>query len=87
MESPLTKIAMKLLFFKDFTRSVKVVYDLVPDGPQVVSALEIAQIECKKMTENTHYALNQIRPCPITPGELKVTKAGIELYTKHFRTE
>ena len=39
------------------------------------------------MTENSLYAINQVRPCYITPEELEVSKATITLYTKHFRKE
>ena len=39
------------------------------------------------MTENSLYAINQVRPCHITPEELEVSKATITLYTKHFRKE
>ena len=39
------------------------------------------------MTENTLYAINQVRPCHITPEELEVSKAKIVLSTKHFRKE
>ena len=39
------------------------------------------------MTKNSLYAINQVRPCHITPEELEVSKATITLYTKHFRKE
>ena len=39
------------------------------------------------MTENTLYAINQVRPCHITPEELEKSKAKVVLYTKHFRKE
>ena len=39
------------------------------------------------MTENTLYALNQVRQCHITPDELGVSQTKIILYTKHFREE
>ena len=39
------------------------------------------------MTENTLYAINQVRPCHIKPEELEISKAKVVLYTKHFRKE
>ena len=39
------------------------------------------------MTENTLYALNQVRQCHITAEELEISQAKIILYTKHFRKE
>ena len=39
------------------------------------------------MTENTLYAINQVRPCHITTEVLEKRKAKIVLYTKHFRKE
>ena len=39
------------------------------------------------MTENTLYAINQLRPCHFTPEELETNKAKFVLYTKHFRKE
>ena len=39
------------------------------------------------MTENTLYALNQVRQCHITPEELEISQTKIILYTKHFRKE
>ena len=37
------------------------------------------------MTQNTLYALNQVRQCHITPAELEISQTKIILYTKHFR--
>ena len=37
------------------------------------------------MTENTLFALNQVRQCHITPGELENSQTKFILYTKHFR--
>ena len=39
------------------------------------------------MTENTLYALNQVRQCHIAPEELEISQTKIILYTKHFRKE
>ena len=39
------------------------------------------------MTENTLYALNQVRQCHITPEELEISQTKTILHTKHFRKE
>ena len=39
------------------------------------------------MTENTLYALSQVRQCLITPEELEISQTKIILYTEHFRKE
>ena len=39
------------------------------------------------MTEKTLYAINQVRPCHITPEDLEISKAKVVLHTKHFRKE
>ena len=39
------------------------------------------------MTENSLYAINQVRPCHNTPEEVEISKATITLYTKQFRKE
>ena len=60
---------------------------MTPDEDQVAPALKVAHFDCSGMTENTLYAINQVRPCHITPEELEISKAKIVLYTKHFRKE
>ena len=77
----------KLLFFQILALTVEVVLNLTPDEDQVAPALKVANFDCSEMTENTLYALNQVRPCHITPEELEISKAKIVLYTKHFRKE
>ena len=39
------------------------------------------------MTENTFYAINQVRPCQITPEKLEIIKSKVVLYTKRFKKE
>ena len=39
------------------------------------------------MTENTLYALNQVRQCHITPNELKISQTKTFFYTKQFWKE
>ena len=87
MGPPLLKLAMKLLFFQILALTVEVVFNLTPDDDQVAPALKVAHFDCSEMTENTLYAINQVRPCHITPEELEVSKAKVVLYTKHFRKE
>ena len=62
-------------------------FNLTPDENQVAPALKVAHLDCTEMTENTLYAMNQVRPCLITPGELEISKAKVVLYTIHFRKQ
>ena len=78
---------MKLFFFQILVFYTEVTYHLVPDADQVARALKVSHFDCSSMTENLLYAINQVRPCHITPKELEVSKATITLYTKHFRKE
>ena len=87
MGPPLRKLAMKLLFFQILALTVEVVFNLTPDEDQNAPALKLAHFDSSELTENTLYAINQVRPCHITPKELEIGKAKIVLYTKHFRKE
>ena len=87
MGPPLRKIAMKLLFLQILALTVEVNFSLTPDEDQVAPALKVAHFDCSEMTENTLYAINQVRECHITPEELEISKAKIVLCTKHFRKE
>ena len=78
---------MTLFFFQLLVFCSEVGYTLVPDADQVAPALKVSHFDCSSMTENSLYAINQVRPCHITPEELEVSKATITLYTKHFRKE
>ena len=78
---------MKPFFFQILVFYTEVAYHLVPDADQVAPALKVSHFDCSSMTENSLYAINQVRPCHITPEELEVSKATITLYTKHFRKE
>ena len=73
---------MKLFFFQILVFYTEVTYHLVPDADQVAPALKVSHFDCSSMTENSLYAINQVRPCHITPEELEVSKATITLYTK-----
>ena len=85
MELPLQGSAMTLFLFHLLVFCSEVGYTLVPDEDQVAPALKVSHFDCSSMTQNSLYAINQVRPCHITPEELEVSKAIIILYTKHFR--
>ena len=87
MGFPLRKLATRLLFLQILALTVKVVFNLTPDEDQVAPALKVAHFDCSEMTQNIFYAINQVRPCHITPEELEISKAKLVLYTKHFRDE
>ena len=87
MGPPLRKLAMKLLFLQILALTVEVNFSLTPDEDQVAPALKVAHFDCSEKTENTLYAINQVRECHITPEELEISKAKIVLCTKHFRKE
>ena len=71
MGFPLRKIAMNLLFFSNLALTVEVVFNLTPDENQVAPALKVALFDCSEVTENTLYAINQVRPCHNTPENWK----------------
>ena len=78
---------MTLFLFHLLVVCSEVGYFLVPNADQVAPALKVSHFDCSSMTENSLYAINQVRPCHIRPEELEVSKATITLYTKHFRKE
>ena len=78
---------MTLIFFQILVFCSEVVRTLVPDADQVAKNLKVSHFDCGAMTENTLYALNQVRQCHITPEELGISQTKIILYTKHFRKE
>ena len=87
MGTPLRKLAKKLLFFQILALTLKVVFNLTPDEDQIAPVLKVAHFDFSELTENTLYAINQVRSCHITPEELEISIAKIVLYTKHFRKE
>ena len=86
-DPPTTKLVMKLFFFLIRVLQAEVFYTITPDADQVAPALKVSHYDCSEMTENTLYAINQVRPCHIRPEELENSNARITLYTKHFRKE
>ena len=87
MELPLKSSAKTLFLFQYLVFYSEVTYTLVPDADQVAKNLKVSHFDCGAMTENTLYALNQVRQCHITPEELEVSQTKFILYTKHFRKE
>ena len=87
MELPLQSSAMTLFLFQFLVFCSEVAYSLVPDADQVAKNLKVSHFHCGAMTENTLYALNQVRQCHITPEELEISQTKTILYTKHFRKE
>ena len=78
---------MKLCLLQTLVLYTEVTFHLVPDADQVAPALKVSHFDCSSMTENSLYAINQVRPYHYTPEELEVSKATITLYTKHFPKE
>ena len=78
---------MKLFLFLTLVLQAKVTYTITPDADQVAPLLKVSHYDCSEMTENNSYAINQVRPCHITPEELQISNARITLYTKRFRKE
>ena len=62
-------------------------FSLAPDADQVAPALKVSHCDCSEMTENILYAINQVRPCHITPEQLEISNARITLFTNNFRKE
>ena len=87
MELTLNCSAMTLFFIQILVFCSEVVYTVVPDLDQVATNLKVSHLDCGAMTENTLYALNQVRQCHITPEELEISQTKIILYTKHCREE
>ena len=78
---------MTLFFFQTLVPCSEIVHTLVPDADQVAKNLKVSHFDCGAMTENTLYALKQVRQCHITPEKLEINQTKIILHTKHFRKE
>ena len=87
MELSLKSSATTLFFFQILVFRSEAVYALVPDADQVAKNLKVSHFDCGAMTENTLYALDQVRQCHIAPEELEISQTKIILYTQHFRKE
>ena len=87
MELPLKNSVMTLFLFQILVFCSEVAYTLVPDADQLAKNLKVSPFDCGAMTENTLFALNQVRQCHITPEEFEISQTKIILYTKLFRKE
>ena len=67
MEIPVNCSTMTLLPFQILVFCSEVFHTLVPDADQVAKNLEESHFDCCAMTENTVFALKQVRQCHITP--------------------
>ena len=87
MELALESSTMTLFLFQILVFCSEVAYTLVPDKDQVAKNLKVSHFDCGARTENTLYALNQVRQYHFTPQELEISQTKIILYTKHLRKE
>ena len=87
MELPPKSPAITLFFFQILVFCSEVVHTLVPDADQVAKNLKVSHFDCSAMTQNTLFALNQVRQCHITQEESENSRTNIILYTKHSRKE
>ena len=87
MKLLLKSSATTLFFFQIRVFCSKITYTIVPDADQVARNLKVSHFDCSAMTENTLYALNQVRQCPITPEDLEISQTKIILHPKFFRKE
>ena len=87
MKPPLKSSAMTLFLFQILVFCSEDVYTLLPDADQVAKNLKVSYFDCGAMTENTLWALSQVRQCLITPEEMEISQTKIIPYTKHFRKE
>ena len=87
MDLPLKSSAVTLILLQTFVFCFEVVYTFVPDADQVANNFKVSHFDCGAMTENTLYALNQVRQCHITPEKLEIIQTKVILYTKHFQKE
>ena len=57
------------------------------DLQKIASQMKVTHHDCGEMTENKFFALDQVSKCNIAREDLKVSRAKITMYTKHFRQE
>ena len=79
MELLLKCPAMMLFLFQILAFYSEVAYILVADIDQAAKNFEVSHFDCDAMTENTLYALNQLRQCHTTPEELQISQTKIIL--------
>ena len=76
--------ALMLLLFKISVICAELSCSLTPDEDQVTKNPRESQFECGAMTENTLYAINQVRQSHITHEELESSQTKIILYIKYI---
>ena len=79
--------AMTLSLFQILVFCSEVIYTSVRDADQVAKNLKVFDFDCGALTENTLYALNQVRQCHISPEKLEASQTKLLFYTKHYRRE
>ena len=87
MEFPLKGSTMTLFFLQILVFLFRGCLHFSSRRRKGCPAPKVSHFDCSSLTENSLYAIKQIRPCHITPEELEVSKATITPYTKHFRKE
>ena len=87
MELPLKFPPRTRFLFQTLVLCSEVVYTLVADADQVARNLKASHFDCGALTQNTLYALNNVRQYHITPEELEISQTKVILYTKQFREE
>ena len=66
---------------------MSVVWKMSLAEDQVAPVVKKVNFDCSELTENTLYALNQIRNCHITPGEIAISIAKVAPYAKRYRRQ
>ena len=87
MKLPLKSSAMTLFLFQIIVFCSEDVQFLIPDADQVAKSLKTSHFDCGAMTQNTLFALSQVRQCHMTLEELESSQTEIILCAKHFRKE
>ena len=79
---------MSSIFYFKFTTCYTLTNRLPnPNLDDIAENLSVSHYDCGEMTENKLYALNQVRPCHVSPENIEMNPAVITIYTKHFRTD
>ena len=58
-----------------------------PNLDDIAQRISLSHYDCGEMTENKLYALNQVRPCHVSPENIEINPAIITIYTKRFRAK
>ena len=84
MELPLQSSAMTLFFFQLLVFCSEVGYTLAPDADQVAPALKVSHFDSSSMTENSLYAINQVRRVILHQKNQKLAKPQIHSIPSTF---